>query len=207
MISKNKKLDKVYTAKNQTELMNAYQEWAGDYENDTVGTFGYVAHKVAGDSLHQHLADTSALILDAGCGTGLVGEVLVAKGYTNLDALDFSQDMLNKAENKGFYRTYLHADLSKPLNIADDSYDAVVSAGTFTYGHVNASAFDELARITKTGGLITITIREGAYDDHGYPQKMEELEKTDVWKPIEIRDEEYLKEESIQCKVCTFQVL
>lgn len=207
MISKNKTLDKVYTAKNHTDLMDAYKDWAGDYDNDTVDNFGYVAHIVAGNNLHEHLANPSAKVLDAGCGTGLVAEVLAEKGYDNMDALDYSKEMLDIAEEKGLYKEYLHVDLSKPLDMADNTYDAVVSAGTFTYGHVKPSAFEELARITKPGGLITITIREGAYDDHGYPAKMEELKENNTWQEIDIRDEDYLKEEGISCKVCTFKVV
>lgn len=206
MISDNKTLDKVYTAKNHTELMDAYKDWAGEYENDTVDNFGYVAFQVAADRLHANLNDPTAVVLDAGCGTGLVGEALVEKGYSTMDALDYSQEMLDKAETKEVYKKLFHADLSKPLDIADNAYDAVVSAGTFTYGHVEPSALGELARITKPGGLITITIREGAYDDHGYPEKMKELERDNVWKEIEVRDEDYLKEEGVGCKVCTFKV-
>ncbi|QGY38945.1 methyltransferase domain-containing protein [Pseudodesulfovibrio cashew] len=207
MISKNKILDKVYTARTHAELMDAYKDWAGDYEEDTVGGFGYVAPKIAADVLHGHLDDPTALILDAGCGTGLVGEALSAQGYSNMDALDYSPDMLARAERKGLYHTHLNADLSRPLDIADDSYDAVVSAGTFTYGHVDASALGELARITKPGGFITITIRDGAFDDHDYPEKMRELETKRTWKQIEIRDEDYLQKEGVGCKVCTFQII
>lgn len=208
MISKNKTLDKVYTAKDHSELMDAYKDWAGDYDNDTVDKFGYVAHIVASDRLHANLNDPSAVVLDAGCGTGLVGEVLAEKGYTTMDALDYSAEMLEEAKNKrDVYRDYLHVDLSKPLPMETDAYDAIVSAGTFTYGHVEPSAFEELVRITKKGGLITITIREGAYDDHGYPAKMEELVENGTWEQVEIRDEDYLKNESVGCKVCTFRVL
>lgn len=207
MISKNKTLDKVYTARNQTELMNAYKDWAGEYESDTVGNFGYVAHEVVVNRLHEYLADPFALVLDVGCGTGLVGEVLKSKGYSNIDGLDYSMEMLDVARTKGVYSTHLHADLSLPLNIADNSYDAVISAGTFSYGHVKATAFDELARITRAGGFITVTIREGAYEDHDYPEKMKNLEERAVWKALEIRNDEYLKEENVTCKVCTFKVL
>lgn len=207
MISKNKTLDKVYTAEDHETLMDAYKEWSSDYEKDTVGEFGYVAHQVAADILHSHLNNDAARVLDAGCGTGLVGATLCEKGYDRLDALDYSQEMLEEALKKKIYRTHRQADLSKPLDIPADTYDAVVSAGTFTYGHVDPSAFEELARITRPGGLITITIREGAYDDHGYPEKMSELEENGVWKEVEVRDEDYLKNEGVRCKVCTFAVL
>lgn len=207
MVTENQTLDKVYTAKNHTELMDAYKDWAGDYDADTVGRFGYVAHIASADALDKVLTDKNASILDAGCGTGLVGEELARKGYTALDALDYSQEMLDEAERKKVYRRHTQADLSKPLSIDDDSYDAVVCTGTFTYGHVDAKAFDELVRITRPGGIICFTIREGAYEDYGYRQRMIALEQQQAWELLSMYDTDYLKEEKVTCKMCTYKVL
>jgi predicted TPR repeat methyltransferase len=207
MLSKNETLDKVYTARNHAELMEAYKGWAADYDDDTVGKFGYVAHRVSAEALHANLDDLNACILDAGCGTGLVGEELAQKGYTRMDALDFSREMLAEAERKKIYQRHIHADLSKPLAMADNSYDAVVCAGTFTYGHVKTSAFNEIVRVTRPQGIVCFTIREGAYEDYGYRQRMIELEQNKAWELLHMQDAEYLKNEQIRCKLCTYRVL
>lgn len=207
MISDNKTLDKVYTAKNPKELMEAYKSWAADYDADTVGQFGYVAHKVSAEALDDALGDRDAYVLDAGCGTGLGGEELVRKGYTRLDALDYSREMLKEAERKEIYQRYIQADLSQPLTIKADCYDAVVCAGTFTYGHVKADAFDELVRVTRPEGIVCFTIRQGAYEDYGYRQRMIELEQKRSWELIRMQDADYLKQENIGCKLCTYKVL
>jgi predicted TPR repeat methyltransferase len=205
-ISDNKTLDKVYTAQNDQELMEAYKEWAGKYENDTVGTLGYVAHIATAKALAASLDDTDSRILDAGCGTGLVGSELAGMGYTNLDALDYSQEMLKQAEQKKIYSRHMQADLSASLDIEKNVYDAVVCTGTFTYGHVKAHAFDELVRITRPGGIICFTIREGAYEDYGYRDRMRELEQVGKWELVRMYDTEYLKEENISCKMCIYRV-
>ena len=207
MISKNETLDKVYTAKNHAELMEAYKGWAADYDADTVGQFGYVAHVVSAEALHEALKDPSAYVLDAGCGTGLVGEELAKKGYERMDALDYSREMLEEAERKGLYRKYIQADLSKPLALEDNAYHAVVCTGTFTYGHVTADAFDELVRITRPKGIICFTIREGAYEDYGYRQRMIALEQDKAWELLCMQDADYLQNEKIGCKLCTYKVL
>ena len=207
MVSDNKVLDKVYTAKNHDDLMDAYKDWAADYDTDTVDRFGYVAHIASGQCLDRFLGDRDACILDAGCGTGLVGEVLDKLGYGTMDALDYSKEMLEEAERKGLYRKHIQADLSKPLEFGDDEYDAVVCTGTFTYGHVDASAFDELLRITKPGGVICFTIREGAYEEYGYRQRMIELEQVNAWELKEMRETDYLQKEGVKCKLCTYEVL
>jgi predicted TPR repeat methyltransferase len=206
MVTHNQTLEKVYTAKNHEELMDAYKDWAAEYDTDTVDRFGYVAHIASADALDKALDNKEVHILDAGCGTGLVGEELSKKGYGNMDALDYSREMLDESERKKIYQRYIQADLSKPLDIATDCYDAVVCAGTFTYGHVKSSAFDELIRITKPGGIICFTIREGAYEEYGYRGRMIALEQADAWELIGMVDTDYLKNEGVTCKMCTYKV-
>lgn len=207
MVSDNKTLDKVYTAKNHTELMDAYKDWAADYDTDTVDRFGYVAHIATADALDRAMKNKDACILDAGCGTGLVGEELVKRGYQTMDALDYSGEMLEEARAKKIYQDHIQADLSVPLSIKDNNYDAIVCTGTFTYGHVKANAFDELVRITKPGGAICFTIREGAYEDYGYRDKMISLEKQKAWELVGMHDADYLQNEGVTCKLCTYKVL
>jgi predicted TPR repeat methyltransferase len=206
MVTDNKTLDKVYTAQDHEQLMDAYKDWATDYDNDTVGRFGYVAHVATAEALNKVLDSKDAYILDAGCGTGLVGEELVKLGYSTMDALDYSQEMLDEAEQKNIYKRHMQVDLSKPLDIEDNFYGAIVCTGTFTYGHVKAHAFDELVRITKPGGIICFTIREGAYEDYGYRQRMIELEQENSWELLGMEDTDYLTNEGITCKMCTYRV-
>lgn len=206
MVSDNKTLDKVYTAKDHGELMDAYKGWAADYDQDTVDRFGYVAHIATAAALAKVMDRKDAVILDAGCGTGLVGEELQRLGYSTMDALDYSRDMLDEAELKKIYQRHIQADLSKPLDIPPDRYDAVVCTGTFTYGHVKANAFNELIRITKKGGYICFTIREGAYEDYGYRRRMIELEQEKAWDLVAIENADYLKKEGVGCKMCTYKV-
>ncbi len=206
MVSDNKTLDKVYTAQNSEDLMDAYKDWAGDYDTDTVDRFGYVAHIASARALDQVMENKEGLILDAGCGTGLVGEELLKMGYTRMDALDYSKEMLDVAEQKNIYQDHIQADLSAPLKMTDDKYEAVVCTGTFTYGHVKAHAFDELVRVTRPGGYICFTIREGAYEEYGYRQRMIELEQSGDWELVGMEDTDYLKKEGVTCKMCTYKV-
>jgi predicted TPR repeat methyltransferase len=206
MVSDNQTLDKVYTAQNSNDLMDAYKDWAAHYESDTVGAFGYVAPVATAKALDRVVDDKAIRILDAGCGTGLVGQALRKLGYEALDALDYSKEMLEEAARKNIYARQMQADLCKPLAIEDDTYDAVVCTGAFTYGHVDPDAFDELIRITKPGGHIVFTVREGAYEDHDYRRRMIELELADAWELLSLYDEEYLKNENVGCKMCTFRV-
>lgn len=207
MISDKKTLEKVYTARNSEQLMDAYKDWAVHYENDTVGEFGYVAPKATAKTLHTFAVDADQRILDAGCGTGLVGQALRELGYAAIDALDYSKEMLDQAAGKNIYAKHIQADLRQPLEIPNDTYDAVVCTGTFTYGHVDARAFDELIRITNPQGVIVFTIRDGAYQELGYRKRMIDLELAEAWELLTFHDEDYLRAEKVTCKMCAYRVL
>ncbi|NEP78534.1 MAG: class I SAM-dependent methyltransferase [Okeania sp. SIO3B3] len=96
-------------------------------------------------------------MLDAGSGTGLAGKVLYEYGYTNLVAIDISEEMLYKARQKNIYTELYKQVLGETLDFPTNFFDAIICVGVFTYSHAPNSAFDELIRITKPGGYIIFT--------------------------------------------------
>ena len=85
---------KTYAAKSKDELVEAYKEWTPKYDADTVGKFGYTAPFVTAEVVARHATNRNSLWLDAGAGTGQVGEHLVDLGFTNIIAADISDAML-----------------------------------------------------------------------------------------------------------------
>lgn len=198
--------DRVLNASNVNELASAYSEWADKYDTDLVDEMGYVAHTSCAELLQENLESKDASILDAGCGTGLVGEVLVQNGFQTIDGLDYSQDMLDQAEKKGIYKSLLQADLTQKLQIEDNTYDAVISVGTFTCGHVGPEALEELVRVTKPGGLICFTVREQAWNEDNYRQTMDKMQQSGAWSLNKEVTTDYIKQEGSSCKICLYQV-
>lgn len=196
-----------YEAKNAKDLAEAYRDWACLYDHDTCQTMGYVGPQTAAIMLDRHLDSRESRVLDAGCGTGLVGEVLARMGYAQVDGMDFSSDMLAEAEKKDVYRRLLQADMNERLAIEDDAYDAVICVGTFTYAHVGPEAFAELVRVTRPGGYICFTIRDGAYQEYDYRSKMLRMEACEAWELQELREQNYLTHEKVTAKFCTYKVL
>jgi predicted TPR repeat methyltransferase len=196
-----------YEAETPEALNHAYKKWARLYDRDTVDHMGYVGPDVASNLLDNYLDSRKARVLDAGCGTGLVGEVLKDMGYARVDAMDYSPDMLKVAEEKDVYGKVFQADMNEPLTIPDNAYDATICVGTFTYAHVGPEAFQELTRITKPDGVICFTIRDGAYQEYGYRRKMLELEAADAWELQQMLEEDYLVHENVVARFCAYKVL
>ena len=94
-------------------------------------------------------------IMDAGAGTGIIGEYLKQQGYTNVDGLDISQEMLDIAKQKNVYKKLICAPLSekKISEVPTGEYHVLLSAGTIVYGQVEAGALEEIVRMVKPGEL------------------------------------------------------
>ena len=177
-------LQKVYSAKTTAELEEAYDQWADDYDSHVTG-FGYKSPAVAVGLFGRYVQDRNAPVLDAGTGTGLVGELLMTMGYCNLVGIDLSRGMLAKAQQTGAYNEVRQMVLGEALDFSDNSFGASQSVGVFTAGHAPASAFDELTRVVAPGGHIIFSLLESVRVENGFEAKFEALAKAGRWKLVE----------------------
>ena len=88
------KIQWVYGSRNNQELGDRYNQWAKDYERDLAETFGRPDREPIVDLVLKYVAK-EAHILDAGAGTGLLGQWLHAEGYRHLAGIDLSSGMLS----------------------------------------------------------------------------------------------------------------
>ena len=188
------------------ELEHIYKNWAKKYEDDVINLAGYVGHLITSELLLSYLSNTQTKILDAGCGTGLVGEILNKNSFQNLIGVDFSQEMLNIAKQKNVYQSLDLVDLTKKLDYEDNLFDAVICAGTFTCGHVGPDALREMVRITKQGGYICFTVRKQEWEASPYMQIINDLEDSQAWQKLEHTTKEYNLKEGVSCQLCLYQV-
>ena len=193
-------------ATNQEELEGLYKVWAGNYDHDVVEIIGYVGHSITTELLLKYLDNSKAKILDAGCATGLVGEILHEKKFKNIVGVDFSQSMLNQALEKNVYQSLGLADLTEKLTFNNNTFDAIICAGTFTCGHVGPEALSEMVRVTKTGGYISFTVRDQEWDRLPYDRIIIELEEKNLWRCLEHFTTDYNVAEGVSCQLCLYEV-
>ena len=58
---------------------------------------------------------------------------------------------------------------------AAEAYDAVLSVGVFTLGHVPPEALLVLLSLTRPGGLLVVSTRTHYYDQTDFQQRVDEL--------------------------------
>jgi len=192
----------IYQLKSKEKVLDYYDNWTkkGQYNKDMV-VWNYEAPQNTASLLNKHAIDKKINILDAGCGTGLVGKELKKYGYSNLTGIDFSQSMLDLI-TPGIYHTIDLIDLNEPLKYEDNTFDAIMCVGTFTYGHVKAHVLNEFIRIVNYQGLICFTINEGIYKEYEFDKKINELTTNNQWEIIEFSKSTYIVNKNIEAWLC-----
>lgn len=164
-------LDEAYQINGPEDARRMYGDWAETYDTSFGLAWGYIAPREIAAILRTEISP-DAEILDIGAGTGQVAEHL--RGLT-VDALDITPEMLNVAGEKGLYRHLRLGDLTQTLDIPDASYDAVISCGTFTFGHVGPECFPELLRITRPGATFVCGTIGPVLDGAGFGSALARL--------------------------------
>lgn len=134
-------------------LHNLYVSKSGNW-----GKGSYYGHELVAQALKK-LSDNSGKldILDAGCGTGLVGD-LVRDLASRLDGVDMSSAMLKTAREKGIYSEIHQGDLVACMLGKPGSYDAITCAATLIHFSDLAPVFDAAAAALRENGLFVFTL-------------------------------------------------
>jgi predicted TPR repeat methyltransferase len=180
-------LQNVYTAKDSQEAAELYDNWAEDYEQNVL-SYGYATPAVTAGFFGRYIRAEDGAVLDAGAGTGMMGEILLLLGYGDLVGIDISRNMLELARKKGVYKDLRQMELGGQLDLPSDAFAAVVSTGVFAAGHAPPESFDELIRVTKPGGYVIFSVRTDVYEDGGFKEKQETLEREGTWQLVETTD-------------------
>ena len=197
----------IYKLKKTDEVMKYYDVWSvkNKYDKDMVD-WNYTGPKETSEVFIKYEKNKNAKIYDAGCGTGLVGAELKKHGFSNFFGADLSQKILNLVP-KNLYQKLDKVDLNKVIQEKENSFDAVMCVGTFTFGHVKPPALDEFIRITKNKGLICFTINEGIHEEYGFDKKIDQLKKDNKWKEIEFFKSNYIASKDVNAWLGLYEVI
>lgn len=137
-----------------SEVHNAYDRWAAQYDTDANDTRDLNAQMLRGQKFFRE-DDT---ILEIGCGTGLNTEWL-AEQVGSVVATDVSEGMLDRARQRLDLETVTlqQMDVMEPWPFDDNAFDCVVS--TLVLEHVEALGpiFREARRTLKNGGAFYVS--------------------------------------------------
>ncbi len=149
-------------------VRQVYDDWATKYDDD-LREMEYVAPQEATVILTQLLPTKNSLILDGGCGTGLIGQLLQQEGFTHLHGCDYSPEMLAEAEKTRLYHWLGVVDMTQTFPLENATYDASLCVGVLGPRLPSHPMIPELIRVVKPKGLMLAVIREQWYADRLRP--------------------------------------
>ncbi|WP_209425704.1 class I SAM-dependent methyltransferase [Pararhodobacter sp. SW119] len=166
-------LSHAYALQTPEDCLKLYADWADSYDADFARNRGYVLPAQVAAAFMA--AGGGAPVLDVGAGTGLLGVALAGLGLSGaIDGIDLSPAMLDRAREKGCYRTLIAADVTRPLDLPA-VYRGIVSSGTFTHGHVGPEGVPPLLDIALPGARFALSVNAGVWAARGFPAALDAL--------------------------------
>ena len=152
----------ICTSETSQELEGKYDRWAAAYEADIVD-FWHIVPPTSAQLLSKYLTESTALILDLGAGTGMVGVSLAELGFTNMIGSDISQKMLDQAAEKQVYQELLHCPLAAiaPELLAQAA--GMLAIGVFAAGQAGAEELTLIQTHGQPNTIIVFTSRQSFF--------------------------------------------
>ena len=110
-----------------------FDNYAINFENSLVNKLEYkTPNKIVEMIVAKNPNIQLGSVLDLGCGTGLIGDE-IKKYCSNLEGVDLSKLMLEKASAKNIYDKLEHQDIVEYLSTEDLDFNYFISSDVFVY--------------------------------------------------------------------------
>jgi predicted TPR repeat methyltransferase len=145
-------------------LSNAYisslfDDYAPRFEKALVQDLSYQAPELLLAVLKSDTKFHYETVVDAGCGTGLMG-ALIDSVTERLLGSDLAQDMLRFAKTKGIYAELYHGDMIEHLTLQKE-VDLVIAADVLVYVGDLQPFIDTAFTALKPEGYLAFTVQAG----------------------------------------------
>ena len=160
-------LENAYNLSTPEDNITYYRAFAASYDTDFAEGLGWHYPAAIAAAYRRLATDADVPIADIGCGTGLVASALGMAPQV-IDGMDISPEMLELAAGRKLYRALHQADLTGSLAPFGGGYGAVLSAGTFTHGHLGPGPLRNLLGIARPGGLFVIGVNSVHFDNQRF---------------------------------------
>ena len=165
-----------YALQTPDQHVSYYRDFAAHYDSTFADGLGYVYPLAIAATLAE-LGRPSGPVLDIGCGTGLVAAAIHGRQPDMvIDGVDISPEMIEKAATKGAYRDLMVADLTGDFSHLPTGYAAIVSAGTFTHGHLGPEPLAGLIDHCAAGAVAALGVNSAHFAARGFQAALDRLQ-------------------------------
>ena len=191
-------LDGAYALETPEDNRAYYQRFAAFYDQDFADGLGYIYPEAIADAFLELTDLPKGPVCDIGCGTGLVAGHLKSKcPDIEIDGVDISADMLAVAANKSLYQRYYEVDLTGDTAVLPAGYAAIISAGTFTHGHLVPDPLRQLIRHCQIDGVFCIGVNKQHYQKYDFAGCLKSLVADNVISSPDLLETEIFAKKSL----------
>jgi SAM-dependent methyltransferase len=180
-------LENAYKLATPADNADYYDAFASTYDMDFADTLGWHYPAAIAATYRDFAITSDTPIADIGCGTGLVASALGLPSE-QIDGIDISAEMLSVSEKKQLYRSLYRVDLTNSLDTIKNNYGAVLSAGTFTSGHLGPEPLENLLDIAHTNALFVIGVKKAFYQKAGFGPVLKDIEANGLIKDLQVAE-------------------
>ena len=163
-------------------IFNDYDRYASAYDADIEdNVYNALYERPATLALVGDVAGRR--VLDAGCGSGVLSQSLVAAGAA-VTGVDVSANLLAIARNRlGPDVSLIRADLNRQLPLASSTFDVVVASLVMHYLHDWSGPLSEFHRVLAPGGCVVLSTHHPFVDfrPSGQGDYLDTFEFTEKW--------------------------
>jgi SAM-dependent methyltransferase len=170
-------------------VQDGYAEWAPTYEDTVLDLMDL--RLLAGLATVDWQAASN--VLDLACGTGRVGVWLRDRGVQHLTGVDFTLEMLNKANEKNVYDALVLADVAD-TGLKADAYDLVVESLADEHFDRLGPFYAEAARLCRDGGQLVLV----GYHPHFVMQGMPTHFNSAAGEPVAVETHVHLMSDHVR---------
>lgn len=148
-------------------MKNDIESKARKYNDDIFITLGERAKYISEKNWKNHLKyfleyfsphirkdNSKSIILDVGCGVGLISKELLKYGF-KIHGVDFSSEAIKFAKIENPRIDFQYSSIYK-LPFSDESFDVIICLGVFQTVANPDKATAEMARVLKKNGILII---------------------------------------------------
>jgi len=129
-----------------------FDDYAANFENSLVNTLEYkTPNKIIEIIIDKNPNIQLGSVLDLGCGTGLIGDE-IKKYCSNLEGVDLSKSMLEKARVKNIYDKLEHKDIVEYLSTENLDFNYFISTDVLVYVGELSEIFKQIKSRNKSKG-------------------------------------------------------
>ena len=177
-------------------IQGLFDQYANHYDDHLIKVLDYQVPTLMLRMINEYTGREKLNILDAGCGTGLMGERL--KPFTShLVGIDLSEKMIEKAREKHIYDALIHGNIT---DIQNEAFDVIILADVMPYVGDPSDLFQWAFSQLKSHGLLCLSF-ENSEEPNWHLQKTARFCHNSAFVTQRLVRHHFQIQETLSCKL------